>query len=405
MPPSDTADVVILFLDVVGFSMGGCDEQRELIEQLHERIDSRLQREGIPRVLGRLPTGDGVVLLIDASTHAAYSKVTKIAHQLRQDGIPLRMGLHCGSVVRTTLGITGSHNFCGDAINMAQRIMDLAHGNAIACSTEYHGAAVRAGVHDGHFGQEFHAQVKHGKPVKVRFYYGKPPPADEDGEVEGGLAVYKWKKVKLSERGLDFYVWAFEHPGGPGERLHKSLVGKNFARPDRQPFVPTHIVDVARFGRLALDAYPAKYVESIRHPDPSVCGPRLNDGDLCAGLFEARYYLSVLGPLGRNRIVLEARYGRALNHAAEEGFPQTRVGESSVSLSGSDDHAIAAAQAETGWLEQSIFFNYVNQPFVELRTMFYLSEPMPELWFYKLHLRHLADADLDPVTLVHGDTF
>jgi hypothetical protein len=145
----------ILFTDVVGYSLLPNLEQQELSQEINERCarflipefrHQRLARESKGALMvAAMPTGDGMVICLGhtprpgvSNGHVLLLLALYLSEWSRQRGIVLRIGLHSGdlSVIED---INGNSNFCGQAINQAQRIMDLGGGEGhILCSVDFY---------------------------------------------------------------------------------------------------------------------------------------------------------------------------------------------------------------------------------------------------------------------------
>jgi class 3 adenylate cyclase len=172
-------------VDLIGYSKVGQEEQLQAAEKLNTAMEQALLAHGIRQLIGRLPTGDGAVLLIRPGNGVTHDAVLAFATKLLIDmhilKLFLRVGIHEGAVARATLGTSGCQNFCSSAMNLTQRIMDFADGterehngqrkvmHAIVCSSGF----VRnlASEKQKHFGKEICGQAKNGQLVEVRFYY------------------------------------------------------------------------------------------------------------------------------------------------------------------------------------------------------------------------------------------
>jgi class 3 adenylate cyclase len=135
----------VLFVDVVGFSSRGSDDQTALTHTLNEALRALLGRWHAPQSresdVIALPTGDGaaIVFLEGASREWRFDDVVRTAYGLTRwaaaNGAQICAGIHGGSVARV-IDVNGHPNVCGDAINKAQRVMSAADPGQVLVSEE-----------------------------------------------------------------------------------------------------------------------------------------------------------------------------------------------------------------------------------------------------------------------------
>ena len=136
----------ILFCDIVGFSKLTVDKQVTFTNLLNAEMSTGLHKwlspsQGQPEIIG-LPTGDGLALVFLKSERPSwdFKDIFKIAIQLTQlshkEKLLLRLGIHSGEVEIVT-DINGRSNVCGDAINMAQRVMNAANDGQVLLSGDF----------------------------------------------------------------------------------------------------------------------------------------------------------------------------------------------------------------------------------------------------------------------------
>lgn len=114
-----------------------------------------------------MDTGDGMVLAFEGDpTAPAYASLQIAIARGSSPERPIRMGLHSGPVVRVR-DINGRFNFKGVGMNVAQRVMDCAHGGQITM-TEHYASLLRS--YDG-WGERIVSRgeftVKHGLKLRV----------------------------------------------------------------------------------------------------------------------------------------------------------------------------------------------------------------------------------------------
>src|SRR5436309_2570649 len=125
----------VLFIDIVGYSKLLIEEQKERLHQLTEIVLGTAQvREASEEQLVRLPTGDGMALVFHHSAEEPARCALEIAEALlNHPELPVRMGIHSGSVSEVT-DVSGRVNIAGAGINMAQRVMDCGDAGHILLS-------------------------------------------------------------------------------------------------------------------------------------------------------------------------------------------------------------------------------------------------------------------------------
>jgi class 3 adenylate cyclase len=185
----DTAHV--LFLDIVGFSKLNLTDQKDILYKLQEVVrsvpefkrflvekDGRLMLPPDGQLIARA-TGDGMALAYFTRTcENAVKCALQITEAIKQGGynIPLRMGVHSGTVVRIK-DINNEANIAGGGINMAQRVMDYGDEDHILLSD--HVATAECLSEDKEWkdfvsaDKKFEATVKHGIRVNLYNLYKK----------------------------------------------------------------------------------------------------------------------------------------------------------------------------------------------------------------------------------------
>jgi class 3 adenylate cyclase len=159
----------VLFIDIVAYSTLPVDGQRRAIRNLQDAISGTsdyaryLQRDQ----LIVLPTGDGAALVFFRDVEAPVRCALELAARLQQEAqVPVRMGIHTGSVYRVA-DINANRNVAGGGINMAQRVMDMGDAGHILLSKMV--ADMLAEVSTWH--ERLHdlgeAEVKHGAQVHL----------------------------------------------------------------------------------------------------------------------------------------------------------------------------------------------------------------------------------------------
>lgn len=135
--PRLKAEIVhCLFLDLVGYSRGSMEHQRQMVQELRDivRAAPEFRRAEADGELLRLDLGDGIALVFFRDPTAPARCAVEIARALGDvPHLKLRMGIHSGPVMRST-DITEHENVYGGGINTAQRVMDCGDAGHILLS-------------------------------------------------------------------------------------------------------------------------------------------------------------------------------------------------------------------------------------------------------------------------------
>lgn len=163
----------VLFMDIVGYSKLPIDQQASVLNELQEKVRQTkefISAQGRDRLIS-LPTGDGMALAFFGDPLTAVRCAIEVSKSLRDSGqIPLRMGVSSGPIYRIT-DINTNENVAGDAINMAQRVMDCGEAGHILVSKRVADDLLclsgwEESLHDlGEF------EVKHGKRIHIYNLY------------------------------------------------------------------------------------------------------------------------------------------------------------------------------------------------------------------------------------------
>ena len=188
----------VLFMDIVGYSKGLIDQQRDLLNELNKIVRETQQFKSAEAAgkLIRLPTGDGMALAFftnpEAPLKCAIEVSEAVGHGLPPAGaseglvqgragerrgqagtlaLHLRMGIHSGPVSGVT-DVNDRSNVAGAGINMAQRVMDCGDAGHILLSKRVAddlGQYVR-------WRSQLHEldeiEVKHGVKIDIVNFYG-----------------------------------------------------------------------------------------------------------------------------------------------------------------------------------------------------------------------------------------
>jgi class 3 adenylate cyclase len=166
-------NATMLFMDIVGYSrLETDDDQREAIEGLNEVVRNALGeiRCDIDDLIC-LPTGDGMCLCFFSPEQAlrAAESIQQLIDAGTGQPIQLRMGLHCGSILRVN-DLKGAYNLAGDAINRTQRAMDCGDERHIICTEEAYKVFVRRRDFKASLTRLGEVEVKHGLKLDLYNY-------------------------------------------------------------------------------------------------------------------------------------------------------------------------------------------------------------------------------------------
>src|SRR5438477_7493638 len=122
-------------MDLVGYSKLLIEEQKQWFRQLTDIVLATAQvRETTNEQLVRLPTGDGMALVLRNSAEEPAQCALEITQALKAyPEVAVRMGIHSGPVSEVT-DVSGRTNITGGGINMAQRVMDCGDAGHILLS-------------------------------------------------------------------------------------------------------------------------------------------------------------------------------------------------------------------------------------------------------------------------------
>ena len=166
----------VLFMDIVGYSKGLIDQQRDLLNELNRIVRETPQFKSAEAAgkLIRLPTGDGMALVFLTNPEAPLKcavEVSEAVGQVETLALHTRMGIHSGPVSDVT-DVNDRTNVAGAGINMAQRVMDCGDAAHILLSkrsaddlAQY--ARWRSQLHE--LGE---VETKHGVKIEIVNFYG-----------------------------------------------------------------------------------------------------------------------------------------------------------------------------------------------------------------------------------------
>src|SRR2546423_6508267 len=159
----------VLFMDIVGYSKGLIDQQRDLLNELNKivRDTEQFRNAEAAGKLIRLPTGDGMALAFFTNPEAPLKCAIEVSEKVKSyPQLHLRMGIHSGPVSGVT-DVNDRSNVAGAGINTAQRVMDCGDAGHILLSKR----AADDLAQDGKWRPRLHelgeGAVTHGMPMSV----------------------------------------------------------------------------------------------------------------------------------------------------------------------------------------------------------------------------------------------
>src|ERR671934_2982962 len=126
----------VLFIDIVGYSKLSVSDQHAAVEELNQivRASEQFQKGEATERLLKIPTGDGMALVVYTSPEAPAQCAVEISRALKeQPRLQLRMGIHSGPV-SGVVDVNQRANLAGAGINIAQRVMSCGDAGHILLS-------------------------------------------------------------------------------------------------------------------------------------------------------------------------------------------------------------------------------------------------------------------------------
>jgi TolB-like protein/class 3 adenylate cyclase len=176
----------VLFMDIVGYSRGLIDQQRDLLNELNKIVRETQQFKSAEAAgkLIRLPTGDGMALAFFTNPEAPLKCAIEVSEAVGQAFPPagekrgqagtlalhLRMGIHSGPVSGVT-DVNDRTNVAGVGINIAQRVMDCGDAGHILLSKRIAEDLAQYGRWRAQLHELGQVEVKHGVKIDVVNFY------------------------------------------------------------------------------------------------------------------------------------------------------------------------------------------------------------------------------------------
>src|SRR5436853_7538911 len=126
----------VLFIDLVGYSKFSINDQHAAVEQLNRvvRASEQFQETETASRLLKIPTGDGLALIVYSTPEAPVQCALEISRSLkRYPQLQVRMGIHSGPV-SVVMDVNERANLAGAGMNIAQRVMDCGDAGHILLS-------------------------------------------------------------------------------------------------------------------------------------------------------------------------------------------------------------------------------------------------------------------------------
>jgi class 3 adenylate cyclase len=124
----------VLFLDIVGYSTHGVDEQVRLKRKLNSVLNDALDQVP-PSDRITVDTGDGAAISFLENPEAALFAALVVLDHASE--VPVRMGINLGPVTLMH-DINGRDNMVGDGINAAERVMSFAKDGQLLVSRSFY---------------------------------------------------------------------------------------------------------------------------------------------------------------------------------------------------------------------------------------------------------------------------
>ena len=176
----------VLFMDIVGYSKGLIDQQRDLLNELNKIVRETQQfksAEAAGKFI-RLPTGDGMALAFFTSPEAPLKCAIEISEAVGQAlplpgekpgqagtlALHLRMGIHSGPVSGVT-DVNERTNVAGAGINIAQRVMDCGDAGHILLSKRSADDLAQYARWREHLHELGQIEVNHGVKIDIVNFY------------------------------------------------------------------------------------------------------------------------------------------------------------------------------------------------------------------------------------------
>jgi TolB-like protein/class 3 adenylate cyclase len=160
----------VLFIDIVAYSKMATDDQRAVIEELNQIVQSTdefRQAESENRLI-KLATGDGMALIFYHSPEDPVECALEISRAIKEghSNLRLRMGVHSGPV-SGVVDVNGRANVAGAGINTAQRVMDCGDAGHILLSKRVAEDLEQFKHWRPHLYHIGECEVKHGDKIEI----------------------------------------------------------------------------------------------------------------------------------------------------------------------------------------------------------------------------------------------
>src|SRR5213082_2673893 len=207
-------------MDIVGYSKGLIDQQRDLLNELNRIVRETPQFKSAEAAgkLIRLPTGDGMALVFLTNPEAPLKcavEVSEAVGQVETLALHIRMGIHSGPVSDVT-DVNDRTNVAGAGINMAQRVMDCGDAAHILLSKHVADDLEQYRQWRSHLHDLVECDVKHDVRVHVVNLY-----TDELGNPE---MPEKFRQTKVTQPAPVAAVSKTKPAGRPGALIAALII-------------------------------------------------------------------------------------------------------------------------------------------------------------------------------------
>jgi hypothetical protein len=169
----DLAFAYVLLADIVGYTKLPMDEglgQVELLKKLVMETEE-FQRPAGPRTLIPLDTGDGFALVFFAGPASPVNCAIQLSNGLAEyPRLNVRMSIHFGPIYRR-MDLRANANVSGDAINLAERIVNWGDARHILLSAQAAAVLSRQAEWQGCVRNLGMVPIKHGLRIRIFNFY------------------------------------------------------------------------------------------------------------------------------------------------------------------------------------------------------------------------------------------
>lgn len=213
----------VLVADVVGFTKFGHETQVQIVSELCRSLAEcpevlAARTAGSVTVLDR---GDGYALVFQGDPRCAARAALQLNQRWKTSGMPeLRIGIHIGAL-QYRKGADEGQNVTGDAINLAQRVMDSCRPGRMLISAEFASILSSFETWKQHISQRRTILVKHGLEIEACELHVLPlPPHHRTRRVQRKVRIhlrkFGWLYLVISSASLGYLLRFLPEPGYSG---------------------------------------------------------------------------------------------------------------------------------------------------------------------------------------------